>query len=209
MHECPIMMQPYNVRSILEGKKTQTRRAVKHPYADQELGHVMKRDGLQALVAGGEIVVCPYGGVGDRLWVKETYWHNKEANLYAYRADGEMPAMHRAAGDRWQSPRYMSRKASRITLELTEVRVQRLQDISEADAIAEGATSWCTSGGLYWSSGADALDDNRNPSFDAAKSITGPRADYGAMWEKINGLGSWNLNPWVWALTFKKLEAGQ
>lgn len=212
MTERPILMKPHNVRAILDGKKTQTRRLI-DPQPDE--------DGLAKIIGGPWVDTskrsypCPYGHTGDRLWVKETY--GARGNLadgppIRYRADvgyNESTTLFdqtRKAYGGWKGPRYMPREYSRITLELTDVRAQRLQGISEADAIAEGTSSWCTSGDMFWKSGSAAMTDARNPAFDAVNSFTGPRADYAMVWEEINGSGTWDLNPWVWALTFKRVE---
>lgn len=104
-----------------------------------------------------------------------------------YRADGEYQNEHGAW--RWRSPIHMPRWASRLTLEITDVRVERLQDISEEDAIAEGA--------LEWARGACAPG---NPTGFTAVGY------FWLLWEPIHGPSSWDANPWVWVIEFKKLE---
>ncbi len=157
MKERPILMSAPMVRAILAGSKTQTRRA------------------LRVQVPGKS--ACPYGMAGDRLWVRETFGHDGEptSRQVAYRADGEVPNI------RWIPSIFMPRDLSRISLEVTEVRVERVTDISEADAIAEGIPAFITS-----------------PS-------TIPRQQYSTLWNSINGKGSWDKNPWVWAVTFKRI----
>ncbi len=150
---------------------------------------------------------CPYGQPGDRLWVRETF-AIVPRTAYA-RSDGvqqtlrpEDPYDHDAAiyregwtrsrgGFRWRPSIHMPRWASRLTLEITGVRVERLQDISEADAIAEGVTA-VSSGGvtLFATTGVNC----------SAKDA------YAALWESINGPGSWDANPWVWAIEFRRVE---
>ena len=128
MKERGITMTAESVRAILDGSKTQTRRVVRfRSYADERYG-VYPHE-------------CPYGVPGDRLWVKETWC--PQLNAFGQTPDGR-PPFFRADGDalpvahKWRSSRYMPRWASRITLEITEIRVQRVQDISGNDARAEG-----------------------------------------------------------------------
>lgn len=167
--ERPILFSSPMVRALIAGTKTQTRRVVK-----------------------GEWIVCPYGGPGDRLWVRESHWwfkdeHDPVTGYYPpkltaedveYRADGERP------GRSWRPSIHMPRWASRITLEITGVRVERLQDISAEDCIAEGMQSRMRE--------HDAVCDLRD--------------QYRDLWEHINGPGSWDANPWVWVLEFRRLE---
>jgi hypothetical protein len=150
------------------------------------------------------LVPCPYGQPGDRLWVRETHapqadcWGSWERWLRG--AGGEPPIIHYAADfkpfqndngfmirkpfiEKWRPSIHMPRWASRIDLEVTGVRVERLQEISEADAWAEGVSA-CT---------VDA-------------SVTG-RDRYRVLWEQINGAGSWSLDPWVWIIEFKQPAA--
>lgn len=198
MKERPILMSAPMVRAILAGTKTQTRRVVK-PQPRILAGELLcwKDDAL----TDDQMAACsPYGQPGDRLWVRETFsgpWCMEaqdgiaaappskwgESSEIWYWADGEP-----TYGD-WTRPRpsiHMPRWASRITLEVTGVRVERLQDISTSDAEAEG-----------W------------PGPDAENSIssTYPIAWYSKLWEEINGPGSWTANPWVWVVEFKRLEA--
>lgn len=183
MRERPMLFSAPMVRAILEGRKTQTRRVVK----PQPTG---------ALAARGR-TACPCGQPGDRLWVRET--HAVYQAHGQHREDGErwgpwggLPTtvspdrtqvvyyregFDRCDPGRWRPSIHMPRWASRITLEVTGVRAERLHDITEADAVAEGA------------------------------STAGPFAVYHFMdlWTSINGAESWNGNPWVWVIEFKRL----
>lgn len=146
---------------------------------------------------------CPYGQPGDRLWVRETWaahWMyddlspseipaKGEGNNYWYAADPEgsrgsdgSPAEGRRG--RWRPSIHMVRSTSRITLEVTEVRVQRLQDIGEEDAKAEGVqpAPFCKAGRPAGMEHVEAFED---------------------LWNEINGPGAWDLNPWVWAVSFE------
>lgn len=208
------------VRALLAGAKSQTRRIMKPQPSDVwtpfSWGEVHRmRDDEFVMKNGGPVVVghgpsnewgteayaCPYGVPGDRLWVRETLrsapWRDFDAMTYA--ADGEhvwdLDNPCRWAWKRSALPSiHMPRLASRITREITEIRVQRLQDISEEDALAEGVTppSTNTAGSLFfvWS-GIDPM---------SAKSA------YATLWEEINGRGSWDANPWCWCVSFRKVS---
>lgn len=206
MRERPVLFSAPMVRAILNGCKTQTRRVVKpQPEA----------------VGNGFLLPlrpsCPYGYIGDRLWVKETW---RVSNRWDSRAPRDLPfdrglTIAYAAGgsrahddsghylnddayspwdDSWIGKTrvsiHMPRTASRLTLEVTGVRVERLQDISEADAIAEGLLrerdGWRGAPDLPW--------------------FASPVAAYRSLWESINGTGSWDANPWVRVVEFRRIE---
>jgi hypothetical protein len=193
------------VRAILDGRKTQTRPAIKpQPFEHGSDGLVSAGWGwsigqkckLQAWKIDeiGSVMVkyCPHGKPGDRLWVRET--HCKYGGGFIYRADyGDLTPISDGIGGRWKPPIHMPRWASRITLEITAVRVEQLQDISEADAMAEGAERPVLS--------ATELDGM------PVHPMTGSYADgFRDMWGSINGLESWAANPWVWVVEFRKVE---
>lgn len=131
--------------------------------------------------------VCPYGKVGDRLWVRETFgesWHHAQPD-YFYRADDNASIESHPDFDGWKPSIHMPRLASRITLEITGVRVERLNNIHRSDAIAEGCEMPSQRKGMHrW-----------------------PEAQFADLWESINGPGSWDANPWVWVVEFKRIEA--
>jgi hypothetical protein len=136
---------------------------------------------------------CPYGTVGDVLWVRETIQHPgyEGAKHFVYSADGKSGNHEYYWKKKHVIPSiYMSRWASRITLEITDIRVERLQDISQKDAISEGAPL-------------------SHPSIDAVSRDFGyedfSRSWYAQLWEFINGKGSWDANPWVWVISFKPI----
>ena len=171
MRERPILFSAPMVRAILAGTKTQTRRVCK---GQRELSNVHDF----------QIDRCPYGQLGDRLWVRET-WLRHSVNVpndYLYRADHPDDGTIGPAHGGWKPSIHMPRWASRITLEITDVRVERLQDISARDAWAEGITP--------------------SPDVD-------PYHEYRDLWESINGPGSWDANPWVWAVSFKRIDAAR
>lgn len=226
MKERPILFSGPMVRAILEGRKTQTRRVVKQDlqrlgdgdwYAFDHRGINYRVNARHTTVAAWAHLLqfCPYGQPGDRLWVRETWqgplmdadtmeteyraspdeFHNPKYCVYA--ADGgpapEFVTLDDELVCRWRPSIHMPRWASRILLEITGVRVERLQDISEADAIVEGIEK--TVGGFWSLYGQSDVDGTYSP-----------RASYRALWESINGPGSWDANPWVWVIEFKRID---
>lgn len=198
MAERPILFSAPMVRAILAGTKTQTRRALRDgTWWNAEHGVIrMAPAGLAC--TGFKRVACPYGQPGDRLWVRETFMH--EPADYCWEASVSIPCrpattVYRADHDGdthgagWKPSIHMPRALSRITLEITGVRVERLQDISEADATAEGVAEWAR--------GACAAD---NP-YDL-----GPVGYFELLWSSINGRASWDANPWVWVVEFKPVK---
>lgn len=194
--ERPILFSGSMVRAILSGQKTQTRRVIKpQPMeldcddwgwgfedqlfaADDEL-----REHLFHEVYGTK--GTPYGSVGGRLWVRET-WRlivsGRKAGGCEYRADD--PGASGIGFLPWRPSIFMPREQSRITLEITDVRVQRLKDITVPDIKAEGVIP-------------------KTLPYEAAI------AEWTRTWDAINaqrGFG-WSVNPWVWALTFRRVEA--
>ena len=198
MKERPILFSAPMVRAILAGSKTQTRRAVK----GNALNWLNDVGFTPEFVAMPENHQCPYGQPGDRLWVREAFsgprceeefpprsWY--EADNIWYWADGNPDA-----GD-WTRPRpsiHMPRWASRILLEITAVRVERLQAISETDALAEGVIE-----GNGDFSGCFSVPGTQAMSGTTAKEC------YARLWDQINGAGSWAANPWVWVVEFRRV----
>ena len=217
------------IRAILDNRKTQTRRVAKPPrfLADEGVTpssietFYLSCDGAWVMAAGSffmDGIACPYGQPGDRLWVRETWgvfdrstdWvEDGQPTPYeidyaiGYRADGEdskdvewmdAPAEHRQLLDdnRWRPSIHMPRWASRITLEVTEVRAQRVQDTTDEDALAEG----CPTDPEELSNAGGWYDGPR------------PALWFSHLWDSINAKRgfSWESNPWVWAVTFRRIE---
>lgn len=175
MAERPILFSGEMVLAILDGRKTMTRRVVKpQPEPDTDCPHHVGT-GIERKAR-----ICPYGKPGDRLWVRETFCSFPDGNIF-YRADND----ERAPMKGWKPSIFMPRALSRITLEIKNVRVERLQDISENDAKAEG-----TDGERYLGQGFDHCVY---------------REAFRTLWESINGPGSWESNPWVWVVEFKQI----
>lgn len=213
MAEKPILFSSPMVRAIIEGRKTQTRRIVKQP---NEMGAA----GAPISVAPFNTVAPERGlayywksngswnstqpikthAAGDVLWVKETFKDLSDymtapafqdrTNPIAFRADQEFIGCHA-----WTPSIFMPRKLSRITLKITEVRIERLHDITDADVMAEGCTK-APSGGFVF----------RGTDYDKAGLChSEPELAFAALWIEINGEGSWLFNPWVAAYTFEKV----
>src|SRR5574343_352725 len=208
--ERPILFSAPMVRAILDGRKTQTRRVVKPQPTNKHLSYMAIEGG--AILNGpdypdgeNDFVKCPYGQPGDRLWVRETWCHAADdSGRFKYNAKGDLDAscchyradgyeVHHIAGEEtkngqpkspWCSPIHMPRWASRITLEITDVRVERLQDISEEDAEDEG------------------MDDAPNPDFDEEDPCDDEPYTFVAGFMNYleqHGHMDWEANPWVWA----------
>ncbi len=230
MKEHPILFSDGMVRAINFGTKAQTRRVMQKqpPSGDVVMGCHYSRSGWSFGIEGGGCrctgtVTCPYGAEGDRLWVREAWrpvgW--TEDFLRAtidYRADGMMRDVEPRVADsyvwagrwgaalerqgakpdvrgylvfpnekeqRWHPSIHLPRWASRIILEVTDVRVQRVQEISEEDAAAEGVTPMAVLPG-------DRLSHV---------------AAFAMLWDSINhARAPWDSNPWVWAITFKRVD---
>jgi len=196
----PILFSAPMVRALLAGTKTQTRRPLRSgTWWTPEHGVIrMAPAGLAC--TGFALVPCPYGKPGDRLWVRETFAKIDGQTQPWIETDYRATYKHGARlGDalgikkRWTPAIHMPRAASRITLEVTSVRVDRLQDISEADACAEGVDLQPRLVGYSKASGCRWGPQD-------------PRAAFCDLWEQINGRGSWEANPWVWVVEFRRIQ---
>lgn len=232
MKERPILFSAPMVRAILDGTKTMTRRIIKPQPTHFNPAGTPRR----VVPNGGpsESICCPYGQPGDRLWVRETYfawgrwetrfsakkgrdeWHFIDMTLesgrsYAYDTDEDTPMLVKRRSTMvplwWRRPAiFMPRAASRILLEITDVRVERLQDISEDDARAEGIERGKDFPGWY----RGPLDGDSAGLAEAGRHFKIPTAfpklAFRALWESINGPKSWAANLWVWVVEFRRVE---
>lgn len=230
MRERPILFSAPMVRAILAGTKTQTRRVVK--WRGLAPGINLGFSGLSVERSGSNWVLtsptrtsheyrsvpmlCPHGCEGDRLWVREAWnvWemYNECAPTNIprdvptfYEADraGLLYPDDSAACGRGRPSIHMPRWRSRIDLEITDVRVERLQSISHGDVIAEGVDS-CAA----WKKDepVSSLTDWRLAHKPCGwPGVPGER--FARLWESINGAGSWAANPWIWAISFQRVEA--
>jgi hypothetical protein len=212
--ERPILFSTPMVQAILEGRKTQTRRVIKpsryqRKYADGQLSETELNNAAKLsyeVMLGQNENTCPYGQIGNRLWVRET-WAGQDFAVCCedakpnYRGkDGFYhPVIHKAGKEnyawgmsgepKWHSGRFMFKISTRIWLEITEIRVQRLQEISEEDAVAEGTQSVTELKGKH------------------VQAVWNERQVYKNIWDSINGkTHPWESNDWVWAISFKVME---
>lgn len=213
MKERPILFSAPMVRAILSGTKTQTRRAVKPqitPLAYGSSWHQFDHRGsnYRTNLRNGTVSqwspllqFCPFGQPGDRLWVRETWAapHSDDArpprSIHCDWMQIHYAATEERGGLLWRPSIHMPRWASRITLEIIGVRVERLQDISEDDAKAEGA----------WGPD-DSIISQVAAHFGCEPIGVHPSLAYRMAWEQINGAGSWEANPLVWAVEFKRVN---
>ena len=196
MKERPILFSGPMVRAILDGSKTQTRRVVK----PQHFSHPGCDCGPESLSASSW---CPYGNPGDLLWVREAWRvHPEDLLMDEYERPVNLKAVSpndsAYAGIPWRPSIFMPRWASRLLLEITDVRVQRLQDISEKDAEAEGITCIDPQGGDASRCWVPGVHDTDVHEFGTA------RCAFHDLWDSINAKTyPWESNPWVWAITFE------
>ncbi|NAU32592.1 hypothetical protein EE082_24015 [Klebsiella pneumoniae] len=225
MKERGVIFNGEMVRAILHGRKTQTRRIVKGTDGAVKFCKEWDINGEEIFVVLGEkdhtgmnpvlgALSCPFGAVGDRIWVREAFRVHSLATdvaTLAYKASERnswAEQTHRvpvavcnkpATPEKWTPSLHMPRWASRILLEITDVRVERLNAISEEDAEAEGIDMEA----LYGSQ--DCYDCIADHNMTGRPTVTGA---FKHLWESIYGEEGWKSNPWVWVIEFKRVEGG-
>jgi len=227
MKEYPILFSGEMVQAILDGRKTQTRRVIKDQPALPYLWNKVSPNGFQMWTSNPqqgekgntELRLCPYGAPGDRLWVRET-WRAVELDNgndgILYKADNHFKSIEnsqaaadlwcdayadRKYGNKWRPSIFMPRWASRILLEVTDVRVERVQEISDEDAIKEGIQDVCHCG--------DYIEGHGYHSGHSPTPMDGYAVnEFSILWDSINAKRgySWESNPWVWAISFKMVK---
>ncbi|CUZ08633.1 Uncharacterised protein [Serratia marcescens] len=234
MKERPVIFNGEMVRAILDGRKTQTRRVIANVSLDNCIPlqkPTKTKDGIYTHVmdAPGN-GLCPFGQIGDRLWVRETFailgnedgcpidWDGNlikgdekhAARIYkasCWQEPGNyglwsIPDRDTQYEGAWRPSIHMPRWASRITLEITAVRVERLNDISEEDAKAEGVRALENNFG-----NGPAYCDYLLPNLDDAAEWYNRASDsFKSLWKSIYGAESWRANPWVWVIEFKQVS---
>lgn len=210
MKERPILFNGEMVRAILDGRKTQTRRPVKPQpvkYGDDGAWiHPATESEPQWAAHLGDAIkwACPFGQVGDRLWVRETWAHDAPSleecrsrfedffpSSLPYGPYFRADSVHEGTGLRWRPSIHMPRWACRIVLEITDVRVERVQEISKDDAVAEGC------------------DESKSEQAKTCGYFLKPTPKFITVWNSCysaRGLG-WNENPLVWVIDFKRVAA--
>jgi hypothetical protein len=218
----PILFSGPMVRAILEGRKTQTRRIVKGSpvRVTQFIGRDDKPTHEFCLQLPHNRVInkhvrCPFGQQGDRLWVRET-WAKNDKGIF-FKADFSEATINAAPPDwKWKPSIHLKRSDARLTLEVTGVRVERLQDISEADAIAEGAmfTDYGKRCFHDWQGPGQCPSEHHQqregwsmiPTESSDDCLGTARAAFGNLWDSINkDRAPWESNPWVWVVEFKPI----
>jgi len=220
--QIPILFSTPMVQAILAGRKTQTRRVIK-PQPDENGVSYMKNPPLNWEIIykeswkpykwdtdEGESIAkeCPFGDPGDLLWVRETMDQDFE-NGVTYIADNSSwdspPDYCYRSGNCKVPPIHMPKAAARIWLEVTNVRAERLQDISEEDAKAEGVERWTEermrSKPTHYKVYCDLYSPN-DPAMYSSDAVH----SFETLWHLIHGLESWEANPWVWVVEFKVLS---
>jgi len=242
MKERPILFNADMVRAVLDGRKTQTRRIMTVQPESNQFGLLRITDSTKRSDIGkyhwaesnatgnhvrSKLFACPFGAVGDRLWVKETWSvvshaFDDDGLMIDYVPDRPATTVHEKPFGRgyysghaiyaadggftwgdddgcvdgrscWKPSIHMPRWASRITLEITGVRVERLQDISEEDALAEGVIP-------------EPCDHIRRSCEEIGCCGDTEKGEFGALWKSIHGDDGWQVNPWVWVVEFKRVE---
>lgn len=216
--EIPILFSAPMVEAIMDGRKKQTRRVIKQlppetfiHYLFEKDGKHYKRESVNGCVELG--FKCPYGKPGDILWVRETFCHYTTdtgfeiPGTFRYKTDNNI-----TSEEKWKPSIHMPKAAARIWLEVTDVRVERLQDINPNDACLEGVE--------YWNIDHDALEggelqaefknymwiDNEKHNEYAFPTYANSVDSFRTLWQSINGPESWEANPWVWVVSFNVLS---
>lgn len=233
MKEYPIIFSPEMVKAILEGRKSVTRRVIKPQPDENGVGYMKHAPLLWDSIfrepwspwkwdtEEGERIYknCHYGEPGDVLWVREN-WTQNGLNYYRYQADwldtkpGESngtftnPSVPEKFRGKWKPSIHMPRVAARILLRVTDVRVERLQDICANDAIAEGIETYTHANGdiVYNCYQCDDKGHIGGQNMCDDGGFKNHLLSFASLWTNINGYESWNSNPWVWVVAFEVIK---
>jgi hypothetical protein len=229
----PILFSQHMVAANLEGRKTMTRRIIKEqPVRDEIIdGQRYLKPAGWPLLPVSEFIerFCPYGKIGDVLWVREEHYRfghwepvpgiktatGRQKWVFVPETDEvryyDNPPAEFRGGRHHKDPftpawykrlaRFMYYEHCRLFLKITDIRVERLQDISEEDAIAEGANpAYHRCGGYGYYEGGGEIWDCICQKWESSEAVMG----FKELWESINGPGSWQVNPWVWVVSFER-----
>ncbi|EPF1283567.1 hypothetical protein ACSQOM_001150 [Klebsiella pneumoniae] len=214
------------VRAILDGRKTQTRRPVKFPVHDKNLGCELAGNELAGELSAGNYLNSAFGKPGDRVWVREAFRVHSRATDVAtlvYKASERnswTEQTHRvpvavcnkpATPEKWTPSLHMPRWASRILLEITDVRVERLNAISEEDAIAggmQGVICPCCKGDSEYSTSQYDAETLAVVDEIPCRACESNRSKFFTLWDSIYGYGQHCIGEWVWVIEFKRVEGG-
>lgn len=202
----PILFSTPMVQAILEERKTMTRREVNFPQVWPDLLEDLH---AKLVVKGKEVFDLKgehrfdlrdrFGKPGDVLWVRESWCHNTTPTWWPYHYRAANDTFSDPENERWKPSIHMPKAACRIFLEVVSVRVERLQDISDQDAISEGIEVIGLNAAEvpfykdYWGQSPGGMYRH-------------PRNSFKSLWWKINGAESWDANPWVWVVEFKRID---
>lgn len=204
------------VRAILDGRKTQTRRIMNVQPDTPEFGvrriiessiakeigmYFWSQEDARGIKARSKQFSCPYGTAGDHIWVRETWAEAgagaPELKLYRANYPDHVPSHYEsvppASDIRWTPSIHMPRNASRILLEITGVRVEKLKSISEGEAQSEGVAQLRQG---FWKHYQPGWTQHQ----------LSARGAFATLWDSIYGFGEWDRNPWVWVIEFKRIE---
>lgn len=187
MKQRPILFSTPMVQAIMDGRKTMTRRIAKDKMLQDSKNEFYDEEFLLLTMKQ-----CPFGQVGDVLWVRETTYNEAdkdEAPAYVYRASN--PDWIMTSGGKWKPSIFMPKDACRIFLKITNTRVERLMDISREDARAEGV---------------ERINGAQFKNYVDGTSTYNERTSFYSLWESINGKESLESNPWVWVIEFERIE---
>jgi hypothetical protein len=214
--ERPLIFSGPSVIQIQKGLKTQTRRTKGLERINEnpnDWSFCCRQDGIFHFINESDQhvslrLLCPYGVPGDRLWVREMFREFDDGDVFYRTHFGNSIPVHAdddPAVRKWQSSMFMPRKFSRLILEITDVRVQRVQEISEEDAKAEGMIGSPLNGKVWYRDNFagfwDSINAKRYPKTSHnPKKLTATLKD-----ERKRGIYSWHSNPWMWAISFRRI----
>lgn len=210
----PILFSTEMVKAILEGRKTQTRRLFKvnkqtitadeeSVFFDVEIGEAVYNS-----IGSQSWWQCPYGNVGDILWVREKWRKNDVPTGFPFHHYADNTIYTDRDNEKWKPSLFMPKEACRLFLKVKSVGVERLQDISHEDAVAEGIEYIDIE--EPFTMGYKLYGKHRIPDLLGRKAVTGTSIEsYQTLWENINGRDSWDSNPYVWVISFELTERPQ